>query len=681
MFSITDKESAMAPEDYGLINGHCTLNGWIEDVAEIRGFIAPPFFSPDFDLVLRFNDLRVAAAHHHWHPAMLTRRGSRAGMRIASDLVLVKDSRTMLMRTTVKNATRKTLALNIQYELSGSCGQSTHWRFGKSYQKTAARTEKRWGRGVLTLFNEQGALAVASSLKVAPNLPVCSGVLNAPACELAPGASVTFYTAAALGEPRDCRAAVRYALEDPEARINDALKEWDARQKRLFDRLPDLQSDCRELVDYYHTSLLHLLLNEWQVPEYRLHPHYGTGSMMGDTVCCYMWNYGGPYQLWSLLSPRSAREHLLTMLALDLRNCYAFFADDGTALGPYYPINHEKVIFLACAYVTQTRDVAFLNETVDGKSVIARLVDEALAHDDLNFPAVLADYGTANDHLELRGAHYADDPLMRYCGILPDLNLRRCVSMHLVDRLCRLAKYQPRADLAARAGALKKLIHEKLYSPERGWFKAIDPEGREVWRWTIQMFKALGWGDWALYPEAEAALLRHLLDEREFLGRFGLHSLSKLDPAYDEADIDNGGPGACVSFPAAIMLRLYRSGRAREAETILRRLLWMGRRLPYWGDSQRADALDYRRCTSLKCNIEGACPAQTLIFGMFGVDVREDFSVAVTPHVPEFSRFIRLKNLRIAGKVLDIYADRDRVEVRCDGKLRRGKPGETLIFG
>ena len=47
MFSITEKASAMAPEDYGLINGHCTLNGWIEDVAEIRGFIAPPFFSPD----------------------------------------------------------------------------------------------------------------------------------------------------------------------------------------------------------------------------------------------------------------------------------------------------------------------------------------------------------------------------------------------------------------------------------------------------------------------------------------------------------------------------------------------------------------------------------------------------------------------------------------------------------
>ena len=680
MFSITEKENAMAPEDCGLINGHCTLNGWLYDVAEIRGFIAPPFFAPDFDLVLRFNDLRVAAEHYRWHPAILTRRGSRAGMRIASDLVLVKGSRAMLMRTTVKNATKKPLTLDVQYEVSGRCGQSTHWRFGTSYQKTAARTEKRWDGRVLTLSNEQAALAVASSLEITPGLPVCSGVLEAPTRELAPGAELTFYTAAALGTPDGCRAEVLRALEAPEARIADALAEWEARQKHLFDRLPELESDNRDLVDYYHTSLLHLLLNEWNVREFKLHPHYGTGSMMGDTVCCYMWNYGGPYRLWSLLSPKSAREHLLTMLELDLGNCYAFFADDGTGLGPYYPINHEKAVFLAYAYVTQTMDTAFLNESVNGKSVIARLVDEALAHDDLTKPAVLADYGSANDHLELRGAHYADDPEMRYCGIVPDLNLRRCVVMRLVDKLCRLAGYTPPADLAVRAEALKKLIHEKLYSPARGWFKAIDPEGREVYRYTIQMFKALGWGDWALEPEAEAALLRRLMDEREFLGRFGLHSLSKLDPAYDEADIDNGGPGACVSFPAAIIWRLYRSGRVREAETILRRLLWMGRRLPYWGDSQRADVPDYRRCTSLKCNIEGACPAQTLIFGMFGVAVNEDFTVEITPHVPEFACFVRLKKLRIAGKVLDVYADRERAEVRCDGAVLRGKPGETLVL-
>lgn len=41
-----------------------------------------------------------------------------------------------------------------------------------------------------------------------------------------------------------------------------------------------------------------------------------------------------------------------------------------------------------------------------------------------------------------------------------------------------------------------------------------------------------------------------LYSTTEFLGDYGLHSLRKADPAYDENDVDNGGPGVHV-FPAA----------------------------------------------------------------------------------------------------------------------------------
>ena len=76
-------------------------------------------------------------------------------------------------------------------------------------------------------------------------------------------------------------------------------------------------------------------------------------------------------------------------------------------------------------------------------------------------------------------------------------------------------------------------------------------------------------------PEAEKALIGHLVDEVQCLGRLGVHSLSKHEPAYYEDDVDNGGPGACVSFTPAIIECLYRTGWGKEAETILNRLLWM----------------------------------------------------------------------------------------------------------
>ena len=76
------------------------------------------------------------------------------------------------------------------------------------------------------------------------------------------------------------------------------------------------------------------------------------------------------------------------------------------------------------------------------------------------------------------------------------------------------------------------------------------------------MFYLLGSG--VLDEETEAGLVSHL-NEQEFLGEYGLHSLAKGDPAYDPADVDNGGPGACTSFPPNIAIRLYQAGQPREA--------------------------------------------------------------------------------------------------------------------
>ena len=38
LFAIDGKDNVIAPEDCGLVNGHVTFNGWLEDVAEVRGF-------------------------------------------------------------------------------------------------------------------------------------------------------------------------------------------------------------------------------------------------------------------------------------------------------------------------------------------------------------------------------------------------------------------------------------------------------------------------------------------------------------------------------------------------------------------------------------------------------------------------------------------------------------------
>lgn len=649
-FSMDGEQSILFPQDCGLLNGHITLNGWYTDVAMIQGLYAPPLFSDNFQLQVRFNGRRVRATGYTWSPEVLTRYGNIATCSITSRLLPAGNERGVILEFRLVNHGDETLSVPVEIEMTGGLGRAPLWGFSKPSHAPVAQA--LWTREVFSLNCPEGSLAMTTSLKVLPRGPVCSGVLTAAKpLAIAPQENTTFYVCLAMAPEKDAFELLDRLIASPEHGIETAYATWQARVDKLYEAMPNFSSSDKVLEALYHRSLLHLLLNEWDVPEFMLHPYYSTGGINGGCIGCYLWNYGEPYRLWSLLNPSAAREHLKAFLRLDLTSCYAFNPDDGSPFGPYYPVNQEKVIFLAHAYVLQTGDVAFLQEMVNGRRIIEHILEQALMHDNLAVPAVLVDYGNGNHHLELRRE-------LRYDGIVPDLNLRRCVNYHLAAALCRLAGVTPPVDLEERAAALKTLIMRSLYDAQNGWFNAIDPQGRPYLRYTLQVFKALGWGDWAMTAEAEDALVCHLMNPAEFRGPYGLHSLSKSDPAYDEFDIDNGGPGACVSFTPAIIDRLYQSGRLEEAETLLKSLYWLAEDLPYWGDSQRADIRDYRRDTPLQNDIQGAAIAQTVIFGLFGVRIREDFSVEITPHLPADTEYVRLENLRLAGHVLTIECSR-----------------------
>lgn len=671
-YSMSGEDSILFPEDCGLINGQITLNGWLEDIAAIRGIYAPPLFSDNFQFNLRFNGRRVHSNGNRWAPDKLTRTGTLGCWSLTTELVPVADSRAVILKVTAKNTSDKPSSLSFQLEATGGVKRAPLWGFMKPSR--AGIAEKRWQNGIFSLFSDDGVLAIGSTLRLAPHGPLCSGVLDAAeAAVVRPNETLSFHICFALVS-KGAEALVEDLLIDADGACRRSADAWHERVRKLYSVMPEFRSDNDAWVRLYDRSLLHLLLNEWNVPEFKLHPYYGTGGINGGCVGCYLWNYGEPYRLWSMLNPQSAREHIKTFLNLDLRSCYAFNPDDGSAFGPYYPVNHEKIIFLIHAYVLQTRDVAFLNESFNGKTILEHVVEQALANDDLSKDAVLVDYGDGNHHLELRRT-------LRYDGIAPDLNLRRIISMRLADELCKLAGVTPKVDLVKRAEALKALVKKELFDRENGWYLAIGPDGKKYLRYTMQMFKAMGWNHWALDAEDEDALIRHLMNTKEFLGECGLHSLSKLDPAYDEFDIDNGGPGACVSFTPAVIDRLYMSGKVQEAENLFRRLLWLGESLPYWGDSQRADIREYRRDTPLQNDIQGAAIAQSMIFGMFGINALADGSVEICPHLQEGMDYMELRDVRLAGLCFSVRCERaSGVTVTCGDSLHKAPlDGKIMI--
>jgi len=401
-----------------------------------------------------------------------------------------------------------------------------------------------------------------------------------------------------------------------------------------------------------------------------LNPYYSTGSVIGGCVCSYLWDFASGWELFPLVDPAALREHIKTFLKINLTRHFAFNPMSGTGWGPWYYINQEKIVFLIYYYVQSTGDKEFLQQTVEDKTIIEWVVFQALVGDRLEENANLVDYGNGNHHLELRREY-------RYDNYLPDMNLRRYPVYLAAEKLCALAEHQIDVDLRDRAEKLKQVIHEELWSDEHKWWFFLDSEKNKHLRYTMQLFKLIGSG--AISDDEESALIDHI-NEEEFLSEFGFHSMSKLDRAYDQIDIDNGGGGACCIFPPQILERLYKAGYPQKAEDILQRILWWGERMPYWSDSLVANTIDYRKDTPLQNAIGAVSGAQAIIFGMFGVSVDFEGNITVNPVPPTYSNSIALNGLKIRGNTIDITVADGEYKVSTDKSTFTGQVGKPLVI-
>jgi hypothetical protein len=258
---------------------------------------------------------------------------------------------------------------------------------------------------------------------------------------------------------------------------------------------------------------------------------------------------------------------------------------------------------------------------------------------------------------------------------MPDLNGRRYDSYLKAYQLSELAG-KSASYLPERAKALKSLLKDQLWDAKDKWFY-FEIKGKKDIRWTELMYMMISSG--VLDKEEADGMLTHL-NEREFLGDYGLHSISKIDSAYDQVDIDNGGGGCYTAFPPMICERLYNSGHQAAADNLLQRMLWWGERVPYWGDSFVANYIGYRDDTPLQSDFSSLAGAQCIIFGMFGVSVDFNGNITINPHIPSFSPKISLQGLKIRGCTIDITADGTGFTVKANGKTYRSRLGVPVII-
>ncbi|MEP7257412.1 MAG: hypothetical protein ABI687_03470 [Flavitalea sp.] len=665
-FSIDNEHNILEEDDFGIINGHLTERVNYLDVAGISGLYAPPFASSDFLMEVRFFGEKIASKGYKWYPIEVKRHGTLHGVNASTSTVLASGQRATLITITLENKTKENKIIPIQVNVKGGFDYVPSWNFARPEATKTAVAVATANR--LVKANDAGAIVIGTDI---PGLSWFDLAYHWDTrITLAAGTSKTYHIALAIGADKEQPEAVcAQLLKDPQKVIADARKDYTAQLTDMFAKLPTFTASDKRLEAYYNKSLLHLLINKWDVPEFFLHPYYGTGSVIGGCVANYLWDFGIPSELLPLYDPKASKEHIKHFLKLDITKHFLFDPMTGNADGPWYPVNQDKMIELIYFYVMNTGDIAFLQEKVSDTTILDHAIKNAMFGDNgAGKPVNLVDYTEEGEHhLELRRKY-------PYHGIMPDLNGRRYLSYIRVYELTQMAG-SPVAYLPQRAEGLKKILKDSLWSAKDKWFY-FDINGKKDLRWTNIMYMLMA--SPVLDQEQREGMVSHL-NTKEFLSDYGIHSISKIDRAFDQVDIDHGGGGSYVAFPSMIAQQLWNTGYQKAADDLIQRHLWLAERLPYWGDSHVANFIGYRFDTPLQSAFDATAGAQSIIYGIFGVKIDVEGNITVNPHTPSFSPSVSLKGFKIRGSIINISANLVDFTVEVNGKLYKSKIGQPVV--
>lgn len=688
VFSFKSHKGILKSQHLGIAGNRASVRTPFESVTALEALQVCPYANSGFRSEVKIGGESIKGEEYTWRINLLERTGSADRFDIKCLTVIPPNKNAVIQKISIYNKSAETVNIPLELWYQGNTQYVKDWLFevpgvikGKEEPEKTAFQDNR-----LILSNEDAtACIITGSLQM--RLFQNAGILMGRA-EIPAGETYTVYVSFHAGELWEVEEESRQISSDYGKYMEEAFSWVEEEERRLFQALPFFACQDKAYEKFYYRSLVTLILNRWESPDFKFSPYYSTGGIGGGCMCNYLWDYGAPCKLHPMVDRNATKEEIKAFLAVDLSKCFAIKPVDGGAYGPWYMVNQEKIIGLIYYYLANTGDFAFLDERAGDRTVIEWVRFHACFGDEGAAEGKLVDYGMMGEHhLELRNG-------IAYHGVMPDLNMRRYLTYQRASEI--LACYgSPDENMMKRAEKLRFLVKKELWDADKRWFRfRMKEEGMTDYpekfyqfmvkeglfikdkkhfrfrqeddlRYTVQMFKFLD--SPAADEEIRSGLISHL-NEEEFLSDFGLHSMSKLDEAYDQVDIDNGGGGICAIFVPVILEQLYNIGECEKANDIFRRVLWWGERVPYWGDSFTANAIAYREDTPLMATTGSAVGAQMMIFGIFGIKADFDGTITVNPVKRPPAEQMRLVDVKLRGKVFSVSLDRDGYTVECEKK-------------
>ncbi len=432
--------------------------------------------------------------------------------------------------------------------------------------------------------------------------------------------------------------AARRLLQHPSQTAAAAREQMERNLETWFKSVPVLSHPDPRVTRFYRHAAAQLLWARWKLGDrLALDPWYSTSGRDSGALNAYAWDLQYAALPMALLDPAAMRALLVALPAAPLSEHFSIEPLRGAGLGPFYSYNSYAYTAAVDEYLRRTGDWDLLHAVSGGKTILEWLTELAEWGERDRDPDGngLLDCGNDKNILELKktGTGYG------YIHEVPSPNGERAwVYATVADYLEHDSKSRHQQTIALfreRAARVRRALNEVLWLEDAGWYGARQRDGVVVPVYSIQVFDLLRFP--GLVPPARARRLSGHLNTEEFLGPWGVRSMSIKDRLFDYNDHDWAGPMTYAGDGPQLVADLFGAGFRREAMDALERILWWPEHMSVYPQGIANDDYSFRypeakrfggRISAGRSNvIAGSTGMDAILRGLFGVEPGRDGSI------------------------------------------------------